>query len=44
MVLIILRVAFDHGAYCNKSQEGQRFTMREGSRTVGTGVVLKIIE
>ena len=25
-------------------EEGQRFTVREGSKTVGTGVVLKIVE
>jgi len=25
-------------------EEGQRFTVREGSRTVGTGVVLKVLE
>lgn len=25
------------------SQEGQRFTVREGHRTVGTGIVSKII-
>ena len=26
------------------SQVGQRFTVREGSKTVGTGVVTKILE
>ena len=25
-------------------EEGQRFTVREGSKTVGTGVVLKILQ
>ena len=25
-------------------EEGQRFSLREGSRTVGTGVVLNVIE
>lgn len=25
-------------------EEGQRFTVREGNKTVGTGVILKILD